>query len=109
MLKLNDLDASHYCADPNHQMYHHGPINMVTGGRVDLWAKTREKRIEKAEQEAGRPWTEAERLKAAYDRDFTTPAAYVRRVIQENVIDLVICNLTSEAEIPHATKDEVLN
>lgn len=38
--------ASKY-ADPNHQMYHHGPINMVTGGKVDLWRSRREKRIQK--------------------------------------------------------------
>ena len=110
--------ASKY-ADPNHQMYHHGPINMVTGGRVDLWAATREKRVQKvrnvevviiqhetkantskqAEAEAGRPLTETEKLKAAYDRGFTTPAAYVRRVIQQDVIYLVVCNLPSEEDI----------
>lgn len=97
--------ASKY-ADPNHQMYHHGPINMVTGGRVDLWAKTREKRVAKAELEAGRPLTEAEKLRAAYDRGFTTPAAYVRRVIQEDVIYLVICNLPTEAEMERNMESE---
>ena len=96
--------ASKY-ADPNHQMYHHGPINMVTGGRVDLWAQAREKRVQKAELEAGRPLTETEKLKAAYDRGFTTPATYVRRVIQEDVIYLVICNLPSEDESAQGTEN----
>jgi hypothetical protein len=96
--------ASKY-ADPNHPMYHHGPINMVTGGKVDLWAKTREKRVQNAELETGRPLTEAEKLKAAYDRGFTTPATYVRRVIQENVIYLVICNLPTEAEMAKAAEE----
>lgn len=79
-------------ADPTHQMYHHGPINMITGGRVDLWKRMREQRVALAEKKAGRELTETEKLRASYDRGFITPAAFARRLINENVLYLVICN-----------------
>jgi len=75
---------------------------MVTGGRVDLWKKTREKRIQRAEEAAGRPLTEQEKLNVAYDRGFTTPTTYVRRVISEDVLYLVICNMPSGEEMEKA-------
>lgn len=59
-----------------------------------------------AEAAAERPLTETEKLKVAYDRGFTTPAAYVRRVMQENVLYLVICNLPSEEDIAKEVERE---
>ena len=92
LAQLPDKPFASTFADPNHQMYHHGPINMITGGRVDLWKTKREQRIALAEKQAGRELTEAERLRVSYDRGFTTPAAYARRLISENLLYLVICN-----------------
>ena len=80
-------------------MYHHGPINMITGVKVDLWSKTRRGRVALAEKQAGRPLTEAEQLRARYDRGFTTPAAFVRRLISEDVLYLVICNEPSHEQM----------
>jgi hypothetical protein len=41
----------------------------------------------------GGPLTEAEKLHAFFDRGFTTPAGYVRRIISQDVLYLVICNV----------------
>lgn len=93
-------------ADPNHPMYHHGPINMITSGRVDLWKGKREERVKRAEKELGRPLTEAEKYKVGYDRGFITPAAYARRIIGQDVLYLVICNLPNENELEKLAEQE---
>ena len=92
-------------ADPNHPMHHGGPITFLSGGTIDIGGHKRKRRAERAQRRAakqGRVLSEEELHRVAWRLDKKNQRKGLKRVMQQDVFYMMICNLPSEEEMEMA-------
>lgn len=92
-------------ADPNHPANSGSIVALLTGGHFDLTAARRVRRARRRAAWRGEVLTEVDIKNAEMDRlprdrfRRWKGQGLIRRVMQKNVLYLMICNLPSEAEM----------
>lgn len=96
--------ASRY-SDPNHPANSGSIIALLTGGHFDPKARKRVRRVERRARKQGVQLTEVDIKNAEMGRKPMAKQGLIRRVLQKNVLYLMIVNLPTEEEMSGVMKE----